>query len=149
MLIDRALELNPNLAWAWLYSGWVKISLGQPDAGIERVKHSMRLSPNDPQSFSMQCALATAHLSAGRYDEALSWAEKAVAGKPDFLLPSCIAAASAALGGRFAEAQKAIDRLHEINPSLRISNVRHVISHHRAEDIARWEEGLRLAGLPD
>jgi TolB-like protein/DNA-binding SARP family transcriptional activator len=148
-LIDRALELNPNLAWAWLYSGWVKISLGQPDAGIERVKHSMRLSPNDPQSFSMQCALATAHLSAGRYDEALSGAEKAVAGKPDFLLPSCIAAASAALGGRFAEAQKAIDRLQEINPSLRISNIRHVISHHRAEDIARWEEGLRLAGLPD
>jgi hypothetical protein len=79
----------------------------------------------------------------------LYWAEKAVTGKPDFLLPNCIAAASAALGGRLAEAQKAIVRLQEINPSLRISNVRHVISHHRAEDIARCAEGLRLAGLPD
>ena len=24
-LIDRALALNPNFAWAWLFSGWIKV----------------------------------------------------------------------------------------------------------------------------
>src|SRR5262249_5689585 len=33
-LIERALALNPNLAWAWLFSGWVKIYRGEPDAAI-------------------------------------------------------------------------------------------------------------------
>ena len=27
-LIDRALALNPNLAWAWLYSGWTECGSG-------------------------------------------------------------------------------------------------------------------------
>lgn len=36
-LIDRALELNPNLAWAWLFGGWVKILMGEPEVAIERV----------------------------------------------------------------------------------------------------------------
>src|SRR5262245_28548438 len=47
-LIDRALTLNPNLAMAWTFSGWVKISLGKPDLAIERLAQAMRLSPYDP-----------------------------------------------------------------------------------------------------
>ena len=148
-LIDQALELNPNLAWAWLFSGWVKISLGQPDAGIERINHAIRLSPHDPHAFSMQCAIGSAHFIAGRYREALAWSEKAVRGKPDFVLHNCLAAASAALGGYPADAQKALARLRRVNPALRISNLQDVISYLRKEDFAKWVEGLRLAGLPE
>ena len=36
-LIQRALVLNPNLAWAWYFSGWVKIYLGEPETAIEHV----------------------------------------------------------------------------------------------------------------
>ena len=36
-LIDRAIALNPNLAWAWYFSGWVKVWLGEPEEAIERV----------------------------------------------------------------------------------------------------------------
>jgi hypothetical protein len=46
-------------------------------------------------------------------------------------------------------AQKAMVRLREIDPSLRISNLREVISYLRSEDLAKWEEGLRKAGLPE
>src|ERR1700739_3986041 len=34
-LIDRALTLNPNLATAWRFSGYVRVFLGQPDLAIE------------------------------------------------------------------------------------------------------------------
>src|SRR5215469_5335800 len=57
VVIERALALNPNLASAWLFSGWGKISMGQPDLAIERVTRAMRLNPHDPNSFSMKCAL--------------------------------------------------------------------------------------------
>jgi adenylate cyclase len=33
-LIDRALLLNPNLAWAWLFSGWVRVWLGEPEVAM-------------------------------------------------------------------------------------------------------------------
>jgi TolB-like protein len=40
-LIDRAVMLNPNLAWAWLFSGWVKVLLGEPKVAIERFARAM------------------------------------------------------------------------------------------------------------
>jgi tetratricopeptide (TPR) repeat protein len=47
VLIDRALALNQNLATAWHWGGYVKIWLGEPDAGLERLAHAIRLSPLD------------------------------------------------------------------------------------------------------
>jgi tetratricopeptide (TPR) repeat protein len=148
-LSERALALNPNLALAWLISGWVKVSLGDPDAAIERVGRAMRLSPKDPQMFSMQNAIACAHFVAGRYDEALSWAKTAMRERPNFVLPNCTAATSAALAGRLDEARKAIAHLRQIAPELTISNFTNVMSYLREEDFDRWFDGLRKAGLPE
>jgi TolB-like protein/class 3 adenylate cyclase/Tfp pilus assembly protein PilF len=88
--IDKALELNPNLAWAWLYSGWVKTACGDVDQAIERIARARRLSPNDPQDFSAQNAMSFAYFIAGRYGEALACAQAAFrdpAEPPDYELP--------------------------------------------------------------
>jgi tetratricopeptide (TPR) repeat protein len=149
VLTERALLLNPNLAWAWLFSGWVKVWTGEPDAAIERVARAMRLSPNDSQIFSMQTATAFAHFFAGRYAEAFRWAEMAAREKPIFVLSTCVAAVSAALAGRSQEAKSAMERLRELEPSLRMSNLNEFFPIRRVEDIAKWEEGMRKAGLPE
>jgi TolB-like protein/Tfp pilus assembly protein PilF len=148
-LIDRALALNPNLAWAWLHSGWVKISLGEPEVAIERISRAMRLSPHDPWIFTMQAAMASAHLAAGRYDEASSWAEMGTRVRPDHLYGLCLAAASGALAGRIEEARKAMANLRQVDPDLRLSNLKDVISYLRPREFAKWAEGLREAGLPE
>jgi TolB-like protein/class 3 adenylate cyclase/Tfp pilus assembly protein PilF len=98
-LISQALVLNPNLASAWLFSGWAKASLGEPEVAIEHVTRAMRLSPNDPLKFSMFCALGLAHFIAGRYTQALAVAEAAARDRPEYVHPICIVAASAALSG--------------------------------------------------
>jgi TolB-like protein/class 3 adenylate cyclase/Tfp pilus assembly protein PilF len=148
-LMDRATVLNPNLAWAWLFSGWSKVWLGEPEAAIERAARALRLSPNDPHSFNMQTVMAAAHFTAGRYAQALPWAEMAVREKPDYLLPRCVLAASAALAGRQADAEKAIAMARRIDPAVRLSNLSFFPAIQRPGDYARWEEGLRRAGLPE
>jgi TolB-like protein/Tfp pilus assembly protein PilF len=149
-LIDRALALNPNLAWAWLFSGWVKIWLGEPEVAIERIARAMRLSPHDPYIFNMHAATASAHFYAGRYAEASSWAEAAARGQPNHLMAACVAAASGALAGRLAEAQKALAHLRQLDPALRISNLEAVMSPFRRPEVrARYVDGLRKAGLPE
>jgi TolB-like protein len=146
---DQALMLNPNLAWAWLFSGWIKVWRGEPEVAIERVGRALRLSPQDPHMFSMQSAVSCAHFIAGRYEEALSWAEAAMRGRPNFLLAFCAAAASGAIAGRRDEAEKALARLCQLDPELRISNLKYLMPNQRVEDFERWVEGLRLAGLPE
>jgi tetratricopeptide (TPR) repeat protein len=96
----------------------------------------------------MLLSTAFAHLFGGRYDEASTWAEKAIRENPNFLPVCVIAAASNALSGRMKEAKTALERLRQIDPSLRISNFKNSPFFRRPEDIAKLAEGLEKAGLP-
>ena len=148
--VDRALLINPNLAWGWSASGWVKVWFGEPDRAIERFGHAMRLSPIDPALFGMQQGMASAHFFAGRYDEALSWAKMALREVPSSHPALRIAAASCALGGRGEEAKRLVARLLVIDPALRISNFQNVIGPYRQpEHLAKYKDALRKAGLPE
>jgi adenylate cyclase len=148
--IDRALALNPNLAAAWYHSGVARNWLGEPDSAIGHLARAMRLSPLDPLIGWMQVATAHAHVFAGRYDVASSWAEMALRDRPDHLNALRIAAANNALAGRLEQAQKALARLRELDPARRVSNLRDTMGpYRRPEDVARYEEGLRRAGLPE
>jgi phage terminase large subunit-like protein len=70
--------------------------------------------------------------------------------RPDHLNALRIAAASNALAGRLEQAQKALARLRQLDPARRVSNLRDTMGpYRRAEDVARYEEGLRRAGLPE
>ena len=147
--VDRALAINPNLAGAWYASGWVRVFLGESDVAIKHFAQAMRLSPLDPHSIGMQAGTAFAHFMAGRFDEASLWAGKAMWEHTNYLTTLVIAAASNALAGRPAEAQKALVRLRELDPALRVSNVKDWGAFQRPEDLAKLEEGLRKAGLPE
>ncbi|RUX03721.1 tetratricopeptide repeat protein [Mesorhizobium sp. M2A.F.Ca.ET.037.01.1.1] len=147
--IDRALALNPNLATAWLFSGWVRADLGDTETSLRHLATAMRMSPVDPLMFDMQNAVAVAHLFAGRFEEASTWAERSLREKPDFLPSLRFAAASYAHAGRTEEAQKVVSRILGLDPGQRISNLADVMPTCRPADLALLVEGLRKAGLPE
>ncbi|BAL27315.1 winged helix-turn-helix domain-containing protein [Azoarcus sp. KH32C] len=148
-LLDKALELNPNLAAAWFLGAFLRLWHGEADAAIEHFAHVMRLSPLDPELYRMQAGMAAAHFFVGHFDTASSWAEKAVRDLPSLLLAAGILAASHALAGRMAEARRAMEHLRELDPTLRVSNLADWLPIQRAENLATLEEGLRRAGLPE
>jgi tetratricopeptide (TPR) repeat protein len=149
-LIDRALVLNSNLAEAWNFGGWVKNFLGEPETAIERFARAMRLSPLGRWVAGMRGGTAHAHFFLGRYAEAASWAAMALQDDPDVQFGLRVAAASNAMAGRPEQAHRAMARLRQLSPTLRISNLKDVLPpYRRAEDFSRYEEGLRRAGLPE
>jgi tetratricopeptide (TPR) repeat protein len=98
----------------------------------------------------MRAGTAHAHFFLGRYDEAASWAAMALQDNADLQLGLRIAAASNAMAGRLEQAHKAVARLRQLNPALRVSNLKDAVGpYRRADDLARYEEGLRQAGLPE
>jgi tetratricopeptide (TPR) repeat protein len=147
--INRALSLNPNIAVAWHFSGLVRQWIGEPEVALKHVARAMRLSPLDPLLFAWQSAMAFAHFFAGRYDEASLWAGIALQERPYSHQSLRIAAASNALAGRLEEAKKTMTRLRQIDPTLRISDLHGLPPLRRPEDLTRYEEGLRKAGLPE
>jgi TolB-like protein len=147
-MIDRALVLNANLAWAWYFSGWGKIWLGEPEIAIAHISRALRLSPHDPHAFNMRSATAFAHFIAGRHAEALSWAESALLERPDHISALRVFAASCGMLGLSERGAKAMARLRELDPRLRLSNLRD-ITPLGLEHFASLSEGLRKAGLPE
>jgi tetratricopeptide (TPR) repeat protein len=148
-LIERGLELNPNLAWALLFGGWVKAWLGDAESAISRITRAMNFSPHDPSISNMRRAIAFAYFIAGRYQEALSASDVGAASPQNEIFALATAAASASHLGRKEEAQRAIARLIAADPTLRCVDLRERFPIKREEDFARWAEALRQAGLPE
>ena len=150
-MVDRALALNPNLAFAWYASGTLRAFRGsEPDLAIEHLARAMRLSPLDPFKFSMMGVTAFAHFFAGRYDEAAAWADKAFRERPNILATLRVSAVSNALAGRLEEARSAVARALELDPEMRISNLKDRLgAFGRPEDYVKYADALRQAGLPE
>ena len=122
---------------------------GELDAAIDYHARAMRLTPLDPNLFQMQTGTAFAHLLAGRYDDASHWSEKAFRSQLNYLPAAALRAASNALAGRMEEAQEGLKRVRQIDPTLRVSNLKDWYPIRRAQDLAILAEGLRKAGLPE
>ena len=76
-------------------------------------------------------------------------AQAAVRDRPGYQLANCILAANAAMAGQPGEARKAIDRVLKLTPGLRLADARFLQTIGHADDLSRWVEALRQAGLPE
>jgi hypothetical protein len=83
------------------------------------------------------------------HDDALVWADKAVQENPNYLIVNCIAAASHAFAGHQKKAGEAVSRMLQIDPSIHISKIKELFPLRRSTDLAKYEESLRKAGLPE
>jgi adenylate cyclase len=148
--IDRALLLNPNSAHAWMARGYASMNLDQAGAAIEALERAMRLSPLDRLRRAFTNGIAGAHLGAGRYEEALDWADRTLREEPGYrgaLMNKVVACAHL---DRIEEARAALRQLIESQPGLTIARFRALWSRaFSPEKTAMFVEGLRKAGLPE
>lgn len=148
LMLDKALVLDPNSAWAWNRSGWLRNYLDDPETAIQHFERSLRLSPFDPISFNGIMGIGCAHFIAGRYDLAAQWQEKALIESPTstWILRTLIP--SYALAGQMDKARESVGELLQSYPGMTIKDIVRalVFSPKVQEHIA---EGLRMAGMPE
>jgi adenylate cyclase len=151
--VDRAILLNPNYAFAWSVSGFLRMYRGEHADALERFEHAIRLSPFDLGAHTYYAGMSQALVFAGRFDEAISLARKAALGNPNGTVPARWEAIACALSGRIVEAREALARMRAIEPDLRLRHLESgrgvAAQFRRAEDRALVIEGLRIAGLPE
>ena len=145
-LLARAINLDANLLTARLWSGWVNLWLGNEDAAIEQFKIALRLSPLDPLIFNAQTGLAFAYFSAGRNEDASSWAATALRQQPKFVGAHLVMMACHAMSGQVKEAREVCARAMQLDPTLRISGFTY---RRRPEDIEKFANAYRIAGMPE
>jgi TolB-like protein/class 3 adenylate cyclase/Flp pilus assembly protein TadD len=147
--LDRGLALNPNAATAWVARGMIHTLRNRPEPAIEAVDRARRLSPFDPLGFFGAAGLAGAHLLAGRFEQAIEWADRALHDQPRVNPARRTKIAANAHLGRLDEARAEIGRLLAIDPGATIARFRANAARSAPEFIDLVATGLRLAGLPE
>jgi TolB-like protein/class 3 adenylate cyclase len=148
--LDRALALNPNAATAWVVRGAIHALRNQSEPAIEACDRALRLSPFDPLGFWFSVVPAIAHLLAGRFEQAIEWADRSLHDQPRYNpARRCKIVANAHLG-RLDEARAELGRMLAIDPGATIARYRASVARSAApEYIDVVAAGLRLAGLPE
>ncbi len=149
ILVDRALGLDPNHAWAWSRRGFIKVYRGDPAAATECFERAIKLSPLDPFSFNAHLGLGFASFAAGDAAEAVRWTELAMREKPGLTWAERDLAAFLAAAGRAEEAKAAIRRLLAAHPHMTIPLVADALRFTGPDLLARYLDALHQAGLPE
>jgi adenylate cyclase len=83
VLLERALALDPNCAWAWSRLGWIDNYSDQPKNAIEKFERALRLSPIDPMNFNNYAGLGSAYEISQDYDKASTLYLRALEERPN------------------------------------------------------------------
>ncbi len=148
LLIDRALEIDVNLAMGWQRSGWVRGYAGDPEGAISSLKKAMLLNPLDPRVFLTHSAMAFAHYIAGRDDEAADWAATALRLKPNWMPALRMAIAANAMRDRLDLAAQALEIYLGLDQEANITKICEYYPLCRDDDRQRLVLGMHKVGMP-
>ena len=149
VMVDRALERNPSSAIAHNVSALINMMLGQPEKSMFHAERSLRLSPFDPLRHIPESSQAVANLVTGQYEAALVCARRAVEANPVFTPGLTTLAICLIRLGRIEEARSTMNRLVEIAPDTRISNLQERYLFANSLGFDRIASDLRLVGLQE
>jgi len=148
--LERAHELNPNVALCLCSLGYFQALAGDAPSGIDKIRRAIRLSPRDIAHAAMHKDLALACVMGRRYAEGLGPALVATNEAPS-MAPAQATLALVQVGlGDIAAARQTADRLRQIAPSHLALRLAKGWPCQRAEDARRLLTFIRVAaGLED
>jgi adenylate cyclase len=148
ILLDRALTLDPNAAWAWHRLGWLENYSDRPQQAIEHFERAIRLSPLDPMNFNNHVGLGAAYDLLEQYDFAMAQFRRALEERPNATWIYRSMAVTLSGAGRMGEAQNAYAEMMRVYPDLTVARFRQAMVFSGAT-LERMVESLRKLGLPE
>lgn len=150
-LARRAYELNPNAVLICNITAYLEWAQGNFDKSIACAQHGLKLSPGVREVFWSLSTIARAHLSAGRFEEALVWAQRSLEANPQQDQMHAVVAAAYALLGQVELAERSVAGARDPNLSRRLSDFgqsSHVSGDRYLSEGLAMLETLRLSHHP-
>jgi adenylate cyclase len=151
--LETAIAYDRNHANAHAVAGYFKQFVGRSEDGLSDLETALRLSPCDGGVPNYQSFVCTLQTNLGRWEEAIEWCNKAIAGNPELTDPLFGLAVANAWAGHDREAKDAVARIQIARPGFTVQKMerrdRWTDDPTFKAQWARFLIGLRKAGLPE
>jgi TolB-like protein/Flp pilus assembly protein TadD len=147
--VDRAKELNPNIAFVSMLIGVSQTFAGDPEEALIHFDNAIRVSPGDPGAFFCYAIAGLAHLFCGRPEEALELSRKAARMYADWdsnywaLIPALVQL------GRTDEARSFMLKFQELSPNATVTRLGGLLPVRNPDYLNLILDGMAKAGLPE
>src|SRR4051794_23892850 len=148
VLLERAVTLDPNAAWAWSRLGWLEAYSDQSQKAIANFERALRLSPMDPMNFNNYVGMGSANEVAREYDKGVAFYRRALEERPNAHWLYRNLASSLAGAGRMDEARAAFAEMLRYYPELTIAKFKQAMVCSPAT-LEVMGANLRKLGLPE
>jgi TolB-like protein len=145
---ERALEINPNSARAWLWSANVHSWTSQGETAVDNASRAIALSPYDPLVSAYSGTASAAYFADKQYERAIEFAMRAIHANPSYRGAHRVLVPALVLAGRVADARHAANKLLRLEPNLTVEEFRRSSPGGQGEIGERLCEGLQTAGIP-
>ncbi len=147
---ERAVQANPYDAESQALLGAAFGVAGDYNAALRQFEMAMRLSPRDQHIATWYQYIAMSAFVAGRNEDAAEWSIKSIQSNPQFPAGHRTLAAVYGNMGRLEEAAAELEKLQDLQPHVTIAQLRERLPYFKnPDDLERYLEGLRKAGLPE
>ncbi|GGJ09678.1 BTAD domain-containing putative transcriptional regulator [Neoroseomonas lacus] len=146
-LYERALQLNPNLPMAWVFSALALSYRGDQEEAMRRWDRYKRLAPLHPHAFFFDSARLVPLLMLRRHEEVDAVARQVTALHTGFTFPYKLWLSALGHLGRHEDAAKVSARLLTMEADFNLAKARARSPLKRPDDLAHYLAGLRKAGL--
>ena len=124
-LVDRALAMDPTSGWAWERRGWL-FCWKDSDVAIACFSRALQLHGPFMPRDNCFLGIAQVHEAAGRFDEAVRWARRAIAENPRAPMPKRLSIYYEDRSGRRSAARQLADQLRREHPEVSVSRLAQV-----------------------
>jgi adenylate cyclase len=146
--VDRANELNPNIAFVSMLIGVSQTFGGDPEEALIHFDNAIRVSPGDPGAFFFYALAGLSHLFCGRPVEAHELASKSIRIYTDWdssywaLIPALVQL------GRIDEARSTVTKFLELSPNATVTRLSELLPVRNPAYLNLILDGMTKAGLP-
>ncbi len=144
---EKAIALAPNQAENLAMAAVVLTKSGQPERSLELIKSAMRHCPIYPAWYLS--VLAKAYRGLGRNESAVSALEASLERNPDDYTDRVGLAVTLAELGREEDAKRTVTAILRLHSKFSVKKYVGRLSYRDPAELARFEDGLRKAGLPE
>jgi tetratricopeptide (TPR) repeat protein len=142
--VERALALSPNLNLVARNAAWICALRGEHGLAIQRYRHVVRMNPSWLPNGDTFVGLTITCFFAGRFDESIEWADRALAEQPNSVPVSALKAAAMSAANRPADE---IAKVSRGIPALPAEGFRRRFKGARRSDVDSVIATLRKIGL--